>query len=241
MVQISVSASTRRVRAVLGGADDAGPPEPDDRWRGDGPVVLVGGLCTTDLTLEPLRAWLTRLGYTVTVHTDGAGMRCGTESVQRLREIVRAADDEGRGVRLVGYSRGGQSARVVAQDPRSLVRSLVTVGTPFDLFGISRPLLVQAMAIAVAGSLGAPGLGRLSCMYGGCCAEYRDLLRGPVPVPFTAIYSRQDRLVRWRSCVEPLARSVEVPASHLGLLSAPAALHAVAGALRQDVSIAAGR
>ena len=239
MVQISVSASTRRVRAVLGGADDAPPPEPDDRWRGAGPVVLVGGLCTTDLTLEPLRAWLTRLGYTVTTYTDGAGMRCGSESAQRLREIVRAADDEGRGVRLVGYSRGGQFARVVAQDPQAPVRSLVTVGTPFDLFGISRPLLVQVMAIAVAGSLGASGLGRLSCLYGACCARYRALLRGPVPVPFTAIYSRQDRLVRWRSCVEPLARSVQVPASHLGLLSAPAALHAVAAALGQDMSIAA--
>ncbi|MDN5750419.1 MAG: hypothetical protein L0H64_18220 [Pseudonocardia sp.] len=242
MVQISVSASLRRVRAVWKAeADDVPPLEADDRWRGDGPVVLVGGWCTTDPTLAPLRSWLERLGYSVTTHTDGAGMGCAARSTERLRDVVRAAGDGGRGVRLLGYSRGGQFARVVAQDPELPIRSLVTLGTPFDLLGVSRPLMVQVAAVAVAGTLGVPRLTRLSCLYGACCAGFRGLLRGPVPVPFTTIYSRQDRLVRWQACVDPTAGTVEVPGSHLGLLTDQTALRAVARSLhRGDVPVAAG-
>src|SRR3954449_13111322 len=49
----------RRLRAV------APLPAPPPAWRGSGPVVLVGGLCTTDAVLQPMRLWLERLGYQV--------------------------------------------------------------------------------------------------------------------------------------------------------------------------------
>lgn len=231
---ISVGALLRRVRGTAGGVLDPGPGEPPPRWRGRGALVLVGGLCTTELTLAPLREWLGRLGYTVTTYTAGAGMGCGAQTVERLREVVRRADD-GDGVRLVGYSRGGQFARVALQDPDLPVRSLTTLGTPFDLYGVSRPLLLQAAAIAVAGTLGVPGLARLSCVLGECCAEFREMLRAPVRVPFTALYSREDRLVRWQACLDPGARLVEVPGSHLDLVSAGAPLRAVARELSEPV------
>src|SRR3954454_14018575 len=51
----------RRPRAV------APLPAPPPAWRGSGPVVLVGGLCTTDTVLQPMRLWLERLGYQVLV------------------------------------------------------------------------------------------------------------------------------------------------------------------------------
>jgi pimeloyl-ACP methyl ester carboxylesterase len=209
------------------------PPEPvPDRWRGTGPVVLVGGLLTTAAALEPLRRWIGHLGYSVTVCTIRAGLACAEASVTRLAEVVgEAADAAGEPVRLVGYSRGGQFARVLAQDPGAPVRSLVTVGTPFDLYGVSRPLLGQALAIATAGTLGIPGLASLSCLFGSCCAGFRDRLRAPVPVPFTAVFSRADRLVRWEACVDPAARAVEVPGHHLALLTDVEPMRAVAEAL----------
>lgn len=240
MKGLSASATRRRLRVLMRPAVDRPVPIlPPDRWRGSGPVVLVGGFCTTALTLDPLRGWLTRLGYTVTTHTVGAGMGCAERSVAHLREVVRDAAGDGQGVRLVGYSRGGQFARAVAQDPTVPVRSLVTLGTPFDLFGMSRPLLLQAAAVTLAGTLGVPGLLSLSCLYGSCCAEFRGRLRAPVSVPFAAIYSKDDELVRWTACLDPIARTVEVPGSHLGLLVDPVPLHAVAEELHRCDDIVA--
>lgn len=234
MPQVSISHTLRRLRGVIAPTAVAETELPAT-WRGAGPVVLVGGFCTTDLTLEPLRRNLEGLGYTVTTYTAGTGMGCGRRTVERLAGVVRAAADaDGAPVRLLGYSRGGQFARVLAADPSTPVRSLVTLGTPFDVYGISRPLRVQAAALAVAGTLGVPGLFTLSCFLGSCCTRFHADLRAVPDVPFTAIYSRDDRLVRWRACVDPAARTVEVPGSHLGLLVDRDPLRAVAEALHHQ-------
>lgn len=233
MLPLSLGNALRRVRTLIDPTDD---PEPDalpDAWRGDGPVVLVGGFCTRELTLQPLRIRLVRLGYSVTTYTAGAGLGCGRRSVDDLKNVVQAsADAAGSPVRLVGYSRGGQFARSVTADPAMPVRSLVTLGTPFDIDGVSLPLRLQVAALAVAGTLGVPGLFTMSCFYGSCCARFRHELRAVPEVPFTAIYSREDRLVRWQACLDPAARTVEVPGSHLGLLVDIEPLRAVAEALQ---------
>ncbi len=39
----------------------------------------------------------------------------------------------------------------------------------------------------------------------------------PVEVPYTALYSRTDGIVDWRSCLDPHAELIEVRASHLGM------------------------
>lgn len=204
--------------------------------------MLVGGLRTTAAALEPLRGWVERLGYSATVCTIGAGLGCAGRSVTRLDEVVRAvADGAGGDVRLLGYSRGGQFARVLAQDPTLPLRSLVTLGTPFDFLAASWPMLAQAAVIAVAGTLGVPEVATLACVFGSCCTEFRGLLRAPVPVPFAAVYSKQDRLVPWRACIDRAARLVEVPGTHIGLLSDAASLSAVAEELhRCDTAAAHG-
>lgn len=67
-------------------------------------------------------------------------------------------------------------------------------------------------------------------------------LRDPLPVPFTSIYSRQDRLVPWRASVDDDARNVEITGSHLDLVESWASRSAVARALaRHARSAGAGR
>jgi len=57
----------------------------------------------------------------------------------------------------------------------------------------------------------------------------------PVPeaVAFTALYSRRDGIVDWRACVDPLARPVEVRASHVGMAVDPRVIEHVVAALER--------
>ncbi|GAA4735650.1 hypothetical protein GCM10023199_10990 [Actinomycetospora chibensis] len=208
--------------------------DPPERWRGSGPVVLVGGFAATGPVLAPMAGWLERLGWDVVPVTDGAGLGCAGRAADALTEQLHvAAERSGTPVRVIGHSRGGQFARVAARqalDAGVDVAALVTLGSPFDLYGLRWPLLAQATALSLVGSLGAPGLASLACLRG---PSFRAGLRArwTPEVPFTSIYSPHDRAVPASSSIDPHARNVEVATGHVGLLTTPSALTAVADAL----------
>lgn len=210
-------------------------PDPDpDLPRGHGPVLLLGGAATTASLLRPMAGWLTGLGYDVTPVAIGAGLGCAQRTVDALgQQVDDACEASGTAVRLVGHSRGGQFARAVAGRVPGRVSGLVTLGTPFDVFGLRLPMMLAATALATAGTLGLPGVARLSCLAGACCREFRSGLRRPWPedLPFTSIYSRADRVVPACASFDPAARNVEVTCGHAGLLTDREAHHAVAHAL----------
>jgi hypothetical protein len=55
-------------------------------------------------------------------------------------------------------------------------------------------------------------------------------------VPTTSIFSKTDGIVSWRGCIEkktPTSESVEVHASHLGMITHPQVLRIVANRLAQ--------
>jgi pimeloyl-ACP methyl ester carboxylesterase len=58
--------------------------------------------------------------------------------------------------------------------------------------------------------------------------------RRPLRCPITVIYSKADRIVHWRSCIDPdpYANNIEVRSTHLGMGFDPDVWHAVARALR---------
>jgi pimeloyl-ACP methyl ester carboxylesterase len=201
---------------------------------GEGPVVLLGGLCETRPCLDPMTLWLTRLGYDVTPYTLGAGMGCAQRTVTSLARRVRdLADDAGRPVRLVGHSRGGQFARAVGLQAPDSVSHLVTIGTPFDLWGITPHMSAIVWGLAAAGTAGVPGLYRMGCLLGRCCTRFRGSLRAPWPadVSFTSIYSRSDAAVPWRSSHDPYAHNVVVRDGHVAQLTSAGTQRAVGEAL----------
>ena len=201
---------------------------------GEGPVVLLGGLGETRPCLEPMSLWLTRLGYDVTPYTIAAGMGCSQRTVTSLTRRVRElADRAGQPVRLVGHSRGGQFARAVGVDAPDAVSHLVTIGTPFDLWGLTPPMAAAAWGLAAAGTAGVPGLYRLGCFVGRCCQRFRAALRAPWPedLPFTSIYSRTDAAVPWRASHDPHAHNVVVRNGHIAQLTSAVTQRAVGEAL----------
>ncbi len=190
--------------------------------HGDGaPVLLVPGYLAGDASLATMTAWLRRIGY----RTSRAGMRlntdCSTASIGRLEDrLERLADRYGRRVAIVGQSRGGTFARALAQRRPDLVSGIACLGSPMtDPLAIHPLVRLNVQLVGRLGGLGVPGFFTPECFDGECCAELRDSVERPFPseVGFLSIYSRSDGIVRWRSCLDPAAETVEVDSSHVGM------------------------
>jgi triacylglycerol lipase len=185
------------------------------------PVLLVPGFMASDQSLNVLKGWLRRRGS----RTASAGMwinvDCGERTANALEvRVRRLAERTGRKVVLIGQSRGGQLARVVAVRNPDVVGSLVMLGSPvLDPLRVGPAVLQAVRSVARLGDLGLPGMFSSECGYGACCAPYRHDLTATMPqaTRALAIYSRTDGIVSWQSCLDPHAEQVEVDSSHSGM------------------------
>lgn len=192
--------------------------------RGDGHGVLVfPGLLASDASTLPLRAYLRWLGYHVRGWDLGRN-RGPTGTVlaglpRALSEHFRRTE---RPVSLIGWSLGGIYAREMARLHPRLVRQVITLGSPFamrDSRQTHAHLPFQRLRHLHAPEEELPSW------------EQRAQ---PVAVPSTAVYSRWDGIVAWRSCIEAesaLHQNVEVRCSHLGFGVDPATLWLIADRL----------
>ena len=211
-------------------------------YRGEGipdaedqPVLLIPGFLAGDDSLGVMTKWLRRTGH----QTRSAGMRanvdCSALACQRLIERLEVmAEAQGRKVAIVGQSRGGNFAKVIAVRRPDLVSGIVTLGSPQTNPTAVHPLVrAQVYAVGALGTLGARGLFRRSCLWGDCCKTFWEELSGPLPkgVGYVSIYSRSDGVVDWRACLDEGARHVEVRASHVGMAVSVDTYQALAEAL----------
>jgi len=177
--------------------------------RGSGPVLVVPGLMTGDLSTVLIRRFLRGLGYSP--YRWGLGVNMGRveqyfpKVLARLRRIHDAHQST---VAIVGWSLGGVIARELARRHPELVRSVVTLGTP--VVGGAR----YTAAAEYFQSRLATNLDFLE-------AEIDRRNRIPIDVPVRAVYSRTDQVVAWQACLEPNPASrvdhVEVSSSHIGI------------------------
>lgn len=182
-------------------------------------VVVVPGFGGTDANMCVLRSWLDRRGYVAVGAGLGMNVGCTAELVDRLEQ--RAAEHArrtGGPVVLLGHSRGGWIARLVAVRRPDLVRGVLMLGSP-----VLDPLDARGVAVAFLGvllrlsALGLRGVLDADCVGGACREETAVGLAAPLLVPAVAIYSRSDGVVGWRSCRDPHAEWVEVRSTHSGM------------------------
>jgi pimeloyl-ACP methyl ester carboxylesterase len=201
------------------------------------PVLLIPGFLAGDDSLGIMTRWLRRTGH----HTRKAGMRsnvnCSARAFDLLEERLEVmAESRGEKVAIVGQSRGGNFAKVLARRRPDLVSGIVTLGSPQKNPLAIHPLVrAQVFAVGTIGTLGAPGLFRHSCLWGDCCKEFWDDLRGPLPrgVGYVSVYSHTDGVVDWRSCLDEGAEHIEVRASHCGMAVNVGTYRALAAALEE--------
>src|SRR6266851_4161137 len=193
--------------------------------RGDGhPVLTLPGFLASDLSMAPMRRYLKELGYDAYAWNMGRNFGGVASKRAALRDLVnRIHETTGRKVSIIGWSLGGIYARDLALQLPGMVRSVITLGSPFanDVRATNATRLYEALS--------GEGVDDIP--------EIRQAIAGDMPVPTTSIYSRTDGIVNWRTChlrTSATAENIEVHlASHIGLGVNPAALWAVADRLAQ--------
>ncbi|GAA4094475.1 esterase/lipase family protein [Nocardioides kongjuensis] len=211
----------------------SGPVLPGERDLGRGrPVLVLPGFSANDRLTGRLRGHLSRRGWEV--HGWNLGSNHGlTERIvtglpQRFAEIADRYDEP---ISVVGWSFGGLLARWLAHEHPDGVHQVVCLGSPWRAEGERTR---------------ATGMFERSRARHGIVDNAREIvdqLRGPVPVPLTAVWSRTDGIVPWRGCTvdehdgsdgRPPAENVEVVSSHVGMVANPLVLSVVVDRLRQD-------
>jgi pimeloyl-ACP methyl ester carboxylesterase len=215
----------------------------DPIFRGDGladgrgrPVLLIPGFLAGDGSLSMMAGWLKRAGYRPSRAGIVSNVNCSAVLLPRLEaRLERLVERQGQRAAVVGQSRGGTIAKVLAKRRPDLVSGVVALGSPqVDPLAVHPLVRLQVEAVSRLGSLGAPGLFKRACLDGDCCSGFWEDLAGPLAggIPLVSVYSKSDGVVDWHSCLDPHATElVEIGASHCGMAVSRAAWRAVAEAL----------
>ncbi|RLQ22786.1 alpha/beta fold hydrolase [Seongchinamella sediminis] len=190
------------------------------RARRQHTVMVLPGFLGDDLGNGPLIRFLRELGYQATGWQQGRNLGVASFDQDRLIATLAALAERGGGqVSLVGHSLGGIYAREIAREASQGIRQVITLGSPF---GPGHEDASHASRLYARLNPGSPR-GRLN--------------PDPPPVPTTAIYTRADGIVNWRTSrqggAHPNVHNIEVPGSHIGLNVNPVVWYWVAKKLVQ--------
>lgn len=192
-----------------------GAPDHSALPKGDGHVVLViPAFLTTDAMTRPVRRLLARLGYRPFGSALGLNWGPTPSLLARLRRrLAELRALEGGPISVIGASLGGIMARDLAYDRPEDIRQVITLASPvrFPTASTIEPIFDLSTRFY------SPSI---------------DLARfaAPLPVPSTAIYTRDDGIVAWETCRrdDEGATAVEVTGAHVTICRNPQALRAVA-------------
>ena len=200
---------------------------PEGRGR---PILLIAGFLAGPSTIDALEHVLNVAGWNV--RQAGVGRNAGPayRGIDQCEQDLKTLYEEsGQKVRVIGHSRGGQYAKILAYRHPAMVEQIITLGSP---------LQVKYPKYAVV-KVPAETLDRLwrTGVFGAVDVEAEQRVDDerfePISddIGFVSIFSKTDGIVDWRTSFDVQATPVEVNASHAGLPNSIAGVGAVAGAL----------
>lgn len=193
-------------------------------YQGDGhPVLVLPGFMASDFSTKPLRKFIGKMGYAA----YGWDLGRNTAKVQNLYVMMDKLEEiyheHGQEVTIIGWSLGGVYARQIAKEKPDMVRQVITLGSPFR--GITQPNNATWLYNLVSNGKRVVDLD----------PELLADLPKPAPVPTTAIYTKEDGVVSWETCIEEeedaIHQNIQVRGSHLGLGVNATVLHIIADRL----------
>lgn len=206
------------------------------------PVVLVPGFLGSDRYLTEMHLWLRRIGYRPYFSGIGRNVDCPELLTQRLLVTIQQAYAETNvPVTVIGHSLGGMIARAAAHRAPTLVRQVITMGSPFRSVR-AHPLILSAANFVRSNIVRERRERRQvtqSCFTPECTCGFVTTLKdddawvnGNTKFQRNAIYSKCDGIVDWRSCIEQdEGLNREVTATHIGMAFNPDVYRTVANLL----------
>lgn len=211
-------------------------------WTGQGvpqgeskPMLVIPGFLAAPRSARSLLHVMSSAGWRVEaarVGRNSGPAYVGVDAAEIDLERLYAAT--GHPVTLVGHSRGGQFARILAVRYPEMVAQVIALGTPLlvkypDFAAVKVPAEVLDKSWR-AGAFGKVFPDRELDVDRDRYAEF------PTGIDFVSIYSRTDGIVDWRTSIEPAAHTIEVNASHRGLINGVAGIRAISDALARQTS-----
>lgn len=206
--------------------------------HGDGrPVLLLPGFLAGDYTLATMAFWLRRIGFRPAGASFVANASCSDKA---LRQVERRAEsmvaEHERRIAVVGHSRGAHLGKALATLRPELTSHVIGLGG-----GLSTQLAISAPTRAAVALVRGwhrgrdTGGARPECLTEACPCDFGRAYsaRFPESVRLTSVYSEEDGVVRWQSCVVPYAENVCVRGTHTGLAFNSEAYRAIAEALAE--------
>ncbi len=210
-------------------------------WTGDGvpegrsrPMLIIPGFLAGPGSFQSLLRVMSSAGWGAEAASVGrnsgpayVGVAAAEADLDRLFRLT------GRPVTIIGHSRGGQFARILAVRHPEKVAQIIAVGAPllvkypgFAAVKVPAEVLDKSWR---AGAFGEVFLDREHAV------DQDRYARFPSEVDFVSIFSKSDGFVDWRTSIEAAAFTIEVKASHRGLMNGVAGIGAIATALGRQV------
>lgn len=185
--------------------------------RGDGrPVLVVPGFLAGDWSVRLMHGWLQRIGYSAYLSGILLNVRDSEHMLAGLRHrMVQIQATHGLRVSLVGHSRGGLLAKVLANRRPDSVEQVIMLGSPVG--NVTDLAMLTSAAVGVVRTANVLGSGKRLLSEG----RFTHDLRLPPAVPTTSIYTKEDDVVNFRSCIRPDIPSISVWGGHNGLVINP--------------------
>jgi len=181
--------------------------------RGEGrPVLLIPGFLAGDQSLQTMRTWLRRLDYLPELSGIRFNVRYSEVTLEGVLERLYVHHRKSRQkVAIVGHSRGGLLAKVIADRNPEMVSQVIALGSPLNEAMDVHPLTMAAVHAARL-------YNRVRFQTKLDTEDQFTLdLAAPPKVPLTSIYTRSDGVVNWNACLRDDVKTIEVQGSHGGL------------------------
>ncbi len=192
--------------------------------KGDGSAtIVVPGFLGSDIYLYELHLWLSRIGYKSYLSNIGWNADCLNTLTEKLIETIKKAHKEtGKKVNLIGHSLGGVLSRSATIQHPELIESVTTLASPFRGVRSHPGVLEMSKRVRTRIFKNKQKLNDYpQCFTGHCdCIAVRSLQDGlPKNIKQTAIYTKSDGIVHWKSCLSRTsANNFEVTGTHIGLV-----------------------